>query len=49
MNYKNFFITINKVHKKNKLKIIIPLKFSLNKKQRKTIVTRGKNNEIVKK
>ncbi len=70
MNYKQFFSTIDKVHKKtnkNKLNIFIDIincglkyqagyidydlfeMYKLNKKERKTIITRGINNEILKK
>ena len=70
MNYKQFFSTIDKVHKKtkkNRLSIFIDIincgikyqagymdywlfeMYNLNKKQRKTVLTRGKNNYLIKK
>ena len=70
MNYKQFFSTIDKVHKKtkkNRLSIFIDIincgikyqagyidynlfgMYALNKEERKTIITRGINNEILKK
>ena len=70
MNYKSFFKTIDKVHKKthkNKLSIFIDVvncgikyqagyidynlfeMYNLNNEERKTIITRGINNEILKK
>lgn len=70
MNYKEFFKTIDKVHKKtkrNKISIFIDIiscgikyqaghidynlfeMYNLNNEERKTIITRGINNEILKK